>query len=126
MVSQSESQKTVLVIDDERDILDFLHALLELEGYRVFVSTRGDSLEKMLPDLLPDLILLDVFLSGKDGRQIVKDLKAQGQTKEIPVMLFSAQLSVEETALAAGADAFLAKPFNMDELLSKVHALLQS
>ena len=124
ILSNTASQKIVLVIDDQQDILDFLHDLLELEGYQVIATFKGDYLEKMRQERLPDLILLDVFLSGQDGRQIVKDLKGQEQTRMIPVILFSAHLNVEATARASGADEFLAKPFNMDDLLVKVHAFL--
>jgi DNA-binding response OmpR family regulator len=124
MLNRSASQKTILVIDDDLDILAFLHDLLELEGYQVVVTPKGDHLEKMQQEGLPDLILLDIFLSGRDGREIVKDLKEQEKTQQIPVIMFSAHPSAEATARAAGADDFLAKPFPVDDLLAKVHALL--
>ena len=74
-----------------------------------------------IPDVgLPDLILLDVLLSGKDGREIVKRLKSQEETRHIPVIMFSAHPSAEKTARAAGADDFVAKPFEMDEILAKI------
>jgi CheY-like chemotaxis protein len=124
MLKRSDSQKAILVIDDDPDILDFLHDLLELEGYQVAVTPKGDYLEKMEQGDLPDLILLDVFLSGRDGREIVKHLKGQKETQHIPVIMFSAHPHAEATARAAGANDFLAKPFSMDDLLTKVHAFL--
>ncbi len=66
------------------------------------------------------MILLDVLLSGKDGREIVKYLKSQDETRYIPVIMFSAHPSAEETARKAGADDFIAKPFDIDELLVKI------
>jgi len=69
---------------------------------------------------LPDLILLDVLLSGKDGREIVKQLKSQEETKSIPIIMFSAHPSAEKTAREAGADDFVAKPFHIDFLLAVV------
>ena len=113
-------QRKILVVDDEPDILEFLQELLELEGYSVTTTKKSDYLETLSNGEMPDLILLDVFLSGKDGREIVKHLKSQQETRHIPVLMFSAHPSAEETALAAGADAFLAKPFEIDELLAKI------
>lgn len=117
-------KKQILVIDDDLDILDFLHELLEMEGYAVAVSSRGNTLEELEEEQLPDLVLLDVFLSGKDGRDMVKHLKTQEETRQIPVIMFSAYPSSEAAARAVGADDFLAKPFNVDMLLEKVQTLL--
>ncbi|HEV2656188.1 MAG TPA: response regulator [Ktedonobacteraceae bacterium] len=113
-------QHTILVVDDEPDILEFLQELLELEGYSVTITKKSDYLETLSNGDLPDLVLLDVFLSGKDGRDIVKHLKSQQKTWHIPVIMFSAHPGAEETALAAGADDFIAKPFEIDELLAKI------
>ncbi len=113
-------QHKILVVDDEPDILEFLQELLELEGYSVSTTKKSDYLETLSNGGMPELILLDVFLSGKDGRDIVKHLKSQQATRHIPVIMFSAHPSAEETALAAGADAFIAKPFEIDELLAKI------
>jgi|SRR5579859_2223535 len=114
------TQKKILVIDDELDILEFLQELLEQEDYTVVTIDKAEYLEKLHDEGLPDLILLDVLLSGKDGREIVKHLKSQQETRHIPVIMFSAHPSAEGTARAAGADDFVAKPFELDELLEKV------
>jgi DNA-binding response OmpR family regulator len=116
---QSEPKK-ILVVDDDPDILEFLRELLRLEGYAIMVTDKAEHLEKMLDSSLPNLILLDVLLSGKDGREIVKDLKSRAETMLIPIIMFSAHPRAEETALAAGADDFVAKPFEVDELLEKI------
>ena len=118
------SNKKILVVDDEPDILEFLWVILEEEGYTVATTDKGEYVEKLHNGGLPDLILLDVLLSGKDGREIVKQLKSQEDTKHIPVIMFSAHPSAEATARACGADDFLAKPFDIDELLTKVANLL--
>jgi len=112
--------KKILIVDDEPDILEFLQALLEDEGYSVAIMDKGDFLEKLPLGALPDLILLDMLLSGKDGRQIVRRLKSQEQTRHIPVIMFSAHPSAEQTAREAGADDFIAKPFDIDDLLNRV------
>jgi DNA-binding response OmpR family regulator len=112
--------KRLLVVDDDPDILQFLQLIFEDEGYEVSVCAKGPYLEQLHKDELPNLIFLDVFLSGKDGREIVKYLKSQEETKHIPVIMSSAHPKTEATARAAGADDFLAKPFDIDVLLAKV------
>jgi len=112
--------KKILVVDDEPDILEFLQVILEEEGYLVATTEKGEYVEKLHAGGLPDLILLDVLLSGKDGREIVKQLKSQEETKSIPIIMFSAHPSAEKTAREAGADDFVAKPFQIDFLLAVV------
>ena len=118
------ASKRVLVVDDEPDILEFLQIILEEEGYEVVTSDKADYLEQLHNGGLPHLILVDVLLSGKDGREIVKYLKSQPETKQIPIIMFSAHPSAEATARQAGADDFLAKPFNIDVLLEKIARFL--
>jgi DNA-binding response OmpR family regulator len=113
-----------LVVDDDADIIDFLSDLLEMEGYNVIATARADDVEKFHQRTLPDLILLDVFLSGRDGREIVTSLKRQEETKHIPVIMFSAHAHIEATTRAAGANDFVSKPFDLDTLLTKVRSLL--
>ena len=112
--------KRILIVDDESDILEFLQVVLEEEGYTVVTSDKAEYLERLHNGGLPHLILVDVLLSGKDGREIVKYLKSQEETKAIPIIMFSAHPSAELTALKAGAEDFLAKPFDIDVLLAKI------
>ena len=114
------TQKKILVVDDEPDILEFLQVILEEEGYIVATTDKGEYVEELHNGGLPDLILLDVLLSGKDGRLIAKHLRSQEDTKRIPIIMFSAHPSAEETARQSGADDFLAKPFDIPALLEKV------
>ncbi|HEV2580109.1 MAG TPA: response regulator transcription factor [Ktedonobacteraceae bacterium] len=110
----------ILVVDDDPDILDFLQDLLNLENYTVVITEQAEYLEQLHDGGLPDLILIDILLSGKDGREIIRHLKSQERNRYVPVIMFSAHPSAETTALEAGADDFLAKPFEMDELLAKI------
>ena len=114
------TNKKILVVDDEPDILEFLRAILEDEGYTVATTDKGEYVEELHNGGLPHLILLDMLLSGKDGREIVKHLKRQDETRHIPVIMFSAHPSAEVAARTAGADDFLAKPFEIDDLLEKI------
>ena len=116
--------KKIFVVDDDPAILLFMEALLEDAGHRVAVSEKGDALEKLVPDDLPHLIILDMLLSGKDGREIARKLKASELTRHIPIIMISAHPGAESAARAAGADAFLAKPFEMDDLLALVEGYL--
>ncbi len=117
-------QKKILVVDDEPDILEFLQIILQEEGYNVTITDKAEYLEKLNGSGLPNLILLDMLLSGKDGREIVKYLKSQEKTRHIPIIMFSAHPSAEERARKAGADDFVSKPFDIDVLLNKITFLL--
>jgi DNA-binding response OmpR family regulator len=114
------TRKKLLVVDDEPDILEFLHIILEEEGYEVVTSTGRDYPEHLQSGGLPDLILLDIVLSGADGCEVVTSLKGRQETRRIPVIMFSARASAEHTARAAGADDFIDKPFTLEVLLAKV------
>jgi CheY-like chemotaxis protein len=113
-------KKKLLVVDDEEDILEFLKVILEEEGYIVITTDKDDFLEKLHSNTSPDLILLDLLLSGIDGREIVTYLKMQKNTRHIPVIMFSAHPNAQEMAKHAGADDFVAKPFEIDILLNTI------
>lgn len=117
----SKVQPEILVVDDDPSILDALEFTLQDAGYRVRTSAKGDFLEELhTQKKLPDLIILDVMLSGRDGRILCKHLKQQLQTRNVPIILISAHLDAKESSENVGADAFLAKPFEIDELLDRV------
>ena len=118
-------QKKVLVIDDDEGILESLEVALAMEGYEVETMSEGHlSFEKAALSQ-PDLIILDVLLSGKDGRDITKKLKKQTATKHIPIVMISAHPNIKESTIKAGADFFLSKPFDMHVLFSTVEKLLK-
>ena len=107
----------VLVVDDDQGILEAVAALLESVGLTVETSLDGASLAQLTPGTLPDFILLDVLLSGSDGRELCRQLKQQRTTKKIPVVLTSADPQASTNLQKCGADGFLAKPFEMNSLL---------
>lgn len=120
---EKKSQK-ILIVDDEPDILLFLREILEDEGYDVETSADGALIENLQAHDLPDLILLDMLLSGRDGRELAKYLKARRETSEIPVVMISAHPTARESALAAGANFFLAKPFDLAYLLDMIEEIM--
>ena len=119
---QHKSKRTIMVADDDLSILECVKLMLEFEGYTVQTTPMGNSLLTLQE--LPDLILLDIWMSGVDGREICKLLKADPKTSHIPVLLFSASTKLCLSASEAGADDYLEKPFEMDDLLRKIAKLL--
>lgn len=112
--------KKILVIDDDEGILDAFDMMLTSVGYEVKTTPDTEYLDNLTKDQLPNLILLDVLLSGKDGRDICRQLKTKKKTKKIPIIMVSAHPNTGKTIQEAGADDFIAKPFEMDNLLEKV------
>jgi DNA-binding response OmpR family regulator len=117
-----QQAKKILVVDDDPDILDALQFMLEDAGYEVKTTEKGEYAEnlRVTNGGLPDVIILDVLLSGKDGWLICQKLKSQEETKRIPVIMISAHPNAKYSVSAVGADDFMAKPFDMDELLAKI------
>src|SRR5437879_5358002 len=117
--------KKILVVDDDPDILDAIRFTLEDAGHEVTITEKGEYVENLHDGNgnLPSLIILDVLLSGKDGRIICKKLKSKKDTKHIPVLMISAHPSAEKSSKEVGADDFLAKPFAIGDLLAKVNKL---
>jgi DNA-binding response OmpR family regulator len=116
--------KKIMVADDDPAILDSLKLMLEFEDYEVITTLNANTVLQ-LKDELPDLLLLDIWMSGTDGRDVCRLLKQDERTRSIPVILFSASKDIELSARKAGADDFLAKPFEMEELLGKIENCLE-
>ncbi len=115
--------KTILIADDDPAIVESTKFILEEFGFHVDYSYDGKVVYEM-HDHFPDLMLLDIWMSGQDGRQICKYLKKDPQKKSIPVILISASRDVKKSAMDVGANDFLEKPFDMDDLLTKINNLI--
>jgi diguanylate cyclase (GGDEF)-like protein len=119
--------ETVLIADDDRDIVRFVEVNLRLEGYEVCTAHDGqDALRKAL-ELQPNLILLDVMMPRMDGYQVCTRLRADGRTAHIPVIMLTAKsLSADKVlGLTAGADDYIIKPFDPMELVARVKTTLR-
>jgi len=114
-------KKKVLVAEDDQAILEVMKIILENEGYATLETDSREVIHKMAAEENPDLILLDIWLSGHDGGKIAKDLKSKKKTKHIPIVMVSASNETEKISLSSGADGFLLKPFNIEDLISVVH-----
>jgi len=110
----------ILVVDDDTDILSVMEILLKMKGFEVEVTARGENTFSKIESFKPDLILLDVLISGHDGRTICRKLKSSKETMHIPVIMFSAHPGAAASISEYGADDFIAKPFDVANLLQKV------
>ena len=112
--------KKVLVIDDDPDILEALQMVLESGGYDSEIATKGEETYRKIEEYIPDLIILDILLSGNDGRSICANLKKDKIMRKIPIIMISAHPNAEASAKKSGADSFIAKPFSVADLLAEV------
>ncbi len=109
----------ILVAEDDQVVLDVLRLILEEEGYAV-EAVADEATLRAFPHGYPDLLFLDIWMSGWDGGDLCRELKCGEETREIPILLCSANRDGERIAREAGADGFIAKPFDMDDLLATV------
>ena len=118
-------RKRILVAEDDPGVGDMLREMLEEEGYEVEIEVDGHAVQQM-QEPFPDLLFLDIRLSGTDGRTICRQLKSQEATYHLPIIILSAHKDTRQMARDAGADDFLAKPFEMRDLLTLVAKYLGS
>lgn len=122
---------TILVIEDDIDIAELVYQVLNQEGYRVLRAKSGEAGLALMDQERADLVLLDVMLPGIDGFEVCRRLKARwtgdGESVFLPVVMLTAKNSHKDVlvALEAGADDYLHKPFELDELLLRVRAMLR-
>jgi DNA-binding response OmpR family regulator len=114
----------VLIIDDDPDVRTVMDILLKKQGYNVETASRKDEAWDKLKNFQPSVVLLDVLLSGTDGRNLCQEIKADEQMKHIPVIMLSAHPGAAENITSYGADDFISKPLNQQILLEKISARL--
>lgn len=119
--------KTILVIEDERDLLELISFNLEKEGYRVMTASEGTTGLDTARNNLPDLILLDLMLPGISGFEICKILKKHEKTSRIPVIMLTAKSEEIDRVVGfeVGADDYVVKPFSNRELMLRIKAVLR-
>ncbi len=115
----------IVIIEDERDLLDLLEYHLEKEGYETFASLTVGPVKKLLEEELPDLMIVDRNLPGVEGSEFVRQLREQGI--EVPVIFLTAKVAESEIeeGFLRGGDDYITKPFNFKELLLRVRAVLR-
>ncbi len=117
---------TIVVVDDDEGIRLLLKRLLESEGYAVATAENAGQALKLITDVSPDLLLLDIKLPGLDGPTLCRQIRGNPATAELPIVLITALPDNPGEWLASGADAILHKPFGRDEVLSWVRSLVRT
>jgi DNA-binding response OmpR family regulator len=122
MKPKERSGHRVLVVDDDREIVELTRMVLETGGYQVFPAFSGEEALRAVPSARPDLILLDINMPGLDGWETLKLLKIDESTRSIPVAMFSIKLELRDKVqgLKQGAFDYITKPFSVDEILERV------
>jgi len=113
-------KKLILIAEDDKAIVEVMQIILTEAGYDTLTLKTGEKVHATVSKKRPQLLLLDIWLSGEDGAEIAKKLKVDEGTKDIPVVMISANTETEQIAKSVGADGFLRKPFDIDDFLRTV------
>lgn len=125
--TQGRNSVVIYCVEDDNSIRELILYTLKATGIPAEGFTRGDLMFKALVKTLPELVLLDIMLPGEDGISILRRLKADPETKDIPVIIITAKNSEYDKILGldGGADDYVTKPFGMMELVSRIKAVLR-
>ncbi|MBC7629353.1 two-component system response regulator [Ferruginibacter sp.] len=125
-MEQSLTKKPViLLIDDDKDLLELMKRKLIKEGCVVNISQNGAKINEIIADQTPDCILLDIHMIGVNGSDICKKLKSEDQTSNIPILLLSANHNIEKIAVICGADGYISKPMDISLFVEKIKSALK-
>jgi DNA-binding response OmpR family regulator len=121
-------KKRILVVDDEDDILNFLELVLVEKGFEVVTASGGQEALTKAKLERPDLVLLDIMMPQMDGWEVLKLLRADDETAQIPVAMLSARTEAGDRVqgLQEGAIDYICKPFSLQELLGKIELIFQN
>lgn len=118
--------RDVLLIEDEPNIIEAIRFILSRDGWHVFSHSDGSTAANKVRDAKPDLVILDVMLPGRSGFDILRDVRADSETSEMPVLMLTAkgQSRDREMAESLGVTRFMTKPFSNNDMLSVVRELV--
>ena len=119
---RATKKKLVLVVDDQPQVLKFIEIDLKLRGFNVITTISGEKALEIVNSMKPDIMLLDMVMPGVDGFEVLKKVRTY---TNLPVIAFSASPGNQDPAMAAGADDFMHKPFDPDDMVRKIEALLR-
>jgi two-component system phosphate regulon response regulator PhoB len=121
------AKETILIVDDEEDVLELLRFNLEKNGYKIETAVSGEEALKKARTKLPALIILDLMLPGIDGLEVCKKLKSDAKTENIPIIMLTAKSEESDivTGLELGAQDYITKPFSPKVLVARVRRNLQ-
>ena len=128
MGGQTGMSKTVLLVEDEPNIIEAISFILSRDGWRVATHSNGVDAVQAIRTRRPDLVILDVMLPGRSGYDILRDLRGGEETADLPVLMLTArgQSRDRELAEAAGASRFMTKPFSNADVLEAVNELVRA
>lgn len=120
-------EQTILVVDDEQDLLDLIEYNLKKEGYGVFKAENGQDGIKMAREHSPSLVLLDIMMPKMDGLEVCSQMRADAELKHIPIIFLTARgdEKTEVEGLDKGADDYITKPISTTKLISRIKAVLR-
>ena len=119
--------KKILIIDDEKDIVDLISYNLEKEGFATIKAYDGEDALKLVEAQRPDLIILDLMLPGMRGLEVCKFIRRNPETETLPIIMLTAKGDQVDKILGLemGADDYITKPFNVKELIARIHAVMR-
>ncbi len=125
--NKSDRATTILLVEDEVDLLELLRYNLEREGYEVNTATTGEEAVKLARTQIPDLMVLDLMLPGMDGLEVARTLKARQRTESIPIVMLTARGEEADIVkgLESGADDYVTKPFSPRVLIARIATVLR-
>lgn len=113
-----------MICDDDAGILEVLEMMLEIEGYTVYTESNSTNLIKEINNNKPDLLLMDLWMPVLSGDQLLRTIRGTKELEALPVIILSASVDGNEIASNAGANGFIAKPFDMDSVSMKIQDML--
>lgn len=120
-MSSVKIKKFALIVEDQASIAELIAIVLKKEGFKTQICSQGRQVEAAVLKYRPSIILMDLWIPGIDGMKLTKKLKSGMLTKNIPIIIISAQNFLPKIVSAVKADGFLAKPFNIDDLVAIVN-----
>jgi phosphate regulon transcriptional regulator PhoB len=119
--------KKILVVDDEKDIVDLVSYNLEKEGFAAIKAYDGESALELIDEKKPDLVILDLMLPGMRGLEVCKSIRRNPEKETLPIIMLTAKGEQVDKILGLemGADDYITKPFNVRELIARIHAVLR-
>jgi len=119
--------KKILIVDDEQDIVESLKFVLEAADFNCYTADNGEDGLRLAKELMPDLIILDVMMPKINGYKISRLLKYDAKYKNIPILMVTARSQEEDKLIGeeTGADEYITKPFELDDVVKKVEEYLK-
>lgn len=124
MENINNTKRTVLIVDDDEDLLILIQHALSVEGFDPICSPNGVNIMSIVTRKHPDIVLLDIHMNGTDGVAICKELKLNPETASTPIIMFSANDNIKAISRECGANGYITKPFNSNHFRETLRRVL--